>query len=784
MSFRPPVSSTVGFAAQWLWAPRPHPSRRSEELLRFREKLIASLRVGHGLGAEFELRLRSGGESTLALSCATFSGARWITRVLAPVYAGSPWVRRPEEAAVAPPAVFWGRRALGYPHPLREPEERPPASENLLLALRGISTGVWIRWRFSPWPACWPGPLESWATDSNHIGRFPSPRARERAPPSRDLEPPSGRSPPLFWKTVLEVGVSRGPGPESDATAVRRAVEAALRSNHGNGVRLSPRLLRSPWPKPWFAVSEAELAGILPGIDGRPDASESTSAWRTASILPLGRSATGRVAGPPVEPTQGRHLAILGETGMGKSSALIAVARKATTLGGLVLFDPLGETARSFRAGLSAEELRRLLWISADGPPCGINALEGAHGAGTDPVLADRRLNDLVHALRRVRSGRYSDSNFWGPRLEEMLGRALLAAAAFPGGTLVDAHTLLATGGRTRQVVPVEAQEEVHSLADRIRERPEDAEGARRLLYEVVRSPVLKALLCARTPRLHTKDLVEEGRIAVISGDASTVGETSARYLLAVYLALVWSELLGRGTRAKTFVVLDECQWFSHESLAEMLRLARRKNVHVILATQTIRSLPEGVADAVWTNVSDFLAFRGSPEEARELARSVDGVTAEELLALPRGHAVVLLGKGSAVHWVRSSGRPPEPEEDPPGRPLAFQPTPPAESEAFPRRPSFSTIEDGLRALVERARGLPPGTRLRVDLSELRKTGDAEERTIRALGARLGRVGALVATEHCGGRRTWVIEPAKIPSPENGTVVPPAQGPTSFPQPS
>ena len=123
-------------------------------------------------------------------------------------------------------------------------------------------------------------------------------------------------------------------------------------------------------------------------------------------------------------------------------------------------------------------------------------------------------------------------------------------------------------------------------------------------------------------------------------------------------------------------------------TVAEMLRLARRRNVHVVLATQTVGSLPEGVEEAVWTNVSDFVAFRGSPEEARELERATVGVSVEEILALPRGHAAVLLGKGNSVAWMRTAGRPPDAND------LDLRPPPPSKSPPSEGVRLASTSED------------------------------------------------------------------------------------------
>ena len=103
--------------------------------------------------------------------------------------------------------------------------------------------------------------------------------------------------------------------------------------------------------------------------------------------------------------------------------------------------------------------------------------------------------------------------------------------------------------------------------------------------------------------------------------------------------------------------MLDEAQWFVHESVAEMLRLGRRRTS--TSCSPPRRSVaPEPVAEAVWTNVADFVSFRGSPEEAREFARATRGVSAETVLSLPRGEAVVLLGKGNSVHWLCTARMP------------------------------------------------------------------------------------------------------------------------------
>ena len=730
---------------------------------------MAALHVGHGIAAAYEIRVESGPTARLTLGCSSPEAARWVARVLVPAYGRSAWTRVSPTTRPTGLEVEWARRVRPWPERFREFYDGPSATGVLALAMVGVVPGVRVRWRFSPHPASWrlPRPL------NGEESRHPTPssgelRARTSTVPRPEARPPNPPL-PLFWRTRLALEIPTEVAeniPTRNRT--RTAIEDALRSGGANGVRFRPRRILPSREGPWFELAEDELAAVLPDLDG-PGASPFPEAASGRPVLPLGRSDGGQLVGPRVEAFQGRHLAVLGETGMGKSATLVALALKAKDLGGVVLFDPLGETAASFVRELPPDERRdRLVWVSPQDGSARINALEGIGRREADVVLADRRLNDLVYALRRVRSGRY-DSKYWGPRLEEMLTRALAAAAAIPSSTLVDAHTLLATGGRFRQVVPPDAQEGVRELADRIRERPEDAEGARRLLYEVVRSPVLSRMLCDRDPRMHPAQLVAPGRIAVISGDAAIVGESAARYLLAVYLALVWSELLARATPSKTFVLLDESQWFAHESLTEMLRLARRRNVHVILATQTIGSLPDGVDEAVWANVSDFVAFRGSPEEARELARASSSISVEDLLSLPRGHAAVLLGKGNSVAWVRAVGRPADPGEswgnDRASVPVRVGPADVGERHA---EPTIGDVEKVLDWLRRRARSSSDRAPLQVSLRELRESVDPGGRAIREAGALLGRTGALLRSVGEDSGSVWTLDPSRFPPSPSG----------------
>ncbi|HLN51633.1 MAG: helicase HerA domain-containing protein [Thermoplasmata archaeon] len=787
----------TGRASAWAFAPQAEPLAARDEPARFRGRLDSVLRAGHGVGVSFTLCLESGSAEPLVITTTDSTSERWVDRVLATAYDPGQW-RRTLSPAPRPGRSYSARRR-SLPGEAGAPLPEPGAIlRTLAQSLRTLPRGVGVRIAIIPVRAR--ASLERWTSwlptqpverPMRPLGRFVDP-ARHQPPTPQPLPPPA------LWKA--DVVITEGNGAlAAFHGSVAAAVEAAWRRLDGTGIRFSPTRGAGIRPS-GFLLAEPEVLGLLPGRDGPP--AQRFVPEPSPAVLALGRTIEGSVVGVPVDSRQGRHLAIVGETGMGKSSLLVALAARAARLGGVVVLDPLGETSRAIRLEL-ASAAARVLWVApGEGPPS-INALEGIGREGAaDLVRAERRIDDMVHALRRVRSGRYADSSFWGPRLEEMLGRAVRAAAAIPGGTLADAHTLLATMGRSRQVVPPSAQEALRELAERVRERPEDAEGARRLLYELARNPTLEQMLCARSPSLSAREFVAPGRIVLVSGDAARVGESTARYLFAVYLALLWSELLSREAAAKTFVILDEAQWFAHESLAEMLRLARRLNVHVILATQSIGSLPEVVREAVWTNVADFVAFRGSPDEARELSRTARGVPSEAILALPRGEAAVFLGKGEAVRWVRTVRLPQHVErvDRANGPPVVVRdpgladtgdgcgnPPEPSRTAHQVERPEGDVsgadgILDAVRALASASESVGP---IEVALDQLRsRPAPGNDHAIRCAGTLLGRAGALVRVERGPRGTVWWVDPARIPGRRGANAGPAAEAISRAPQPS
>lgn len=748
---------------------------RAEEYPRFEANLNSALKIAHGLGIEIHLRLDAGPDTGLEVSAVGTDARRWFDRVLVTAYPRGWWTllrksvptSRTRIAAVAKPIGKWDQ-------PFRCVEDSPRWIDAWLQALSAVPAGHSLHGRFRPIPATpcvpvIPAPPDVEPRTLDPGSRFaPLPEAERRL---RDRMDRRRRS--LTWATSIDVETSRANHLDLIETgALSSGLAAAARLEGANGLRfqrVSRFRARSPH---WFILSEEEVRALLPSpetpihLSGLPSEIGSSS-------LRFGRDSSGSSVAIPLDPDQGRHFALLGETGMGKSSLLVRLALQAAELGGVVLLDPIGETGRELLSRLPAKDAGRVRWVSPIDAPLGLNALEGSPAnSQSDPTILDRRIGDLVTGLKRVRASRYADQSFWGPRIEEMLFRSLRAASLYPNGSLEDALLLLECADRAPRGVPEPARAAVQELHQRVRDRPDELEGALRVLHEIVRSPALRGLLCCKSSSWSAASAVDNRAIVVITGDAPQVGELTARYLLSVYLALLWSEILARPRSEKLFLLSDEVQWFAHESLTDLLRLGRRFNVHVGVATQAIRSLPEPVRDSIWTNCADFVVFRGSPDEAREFSRWLPGIVPGELLALPPGRALAFLGKGSKVEWLKTDalqtglfraldiykssanrttvalGSANESEKR--AADTDVQP----KVEAVPGPPGMRRIFAVIAAWIEKGGDAPE---VLIPLEWIRRTANSDEETLRRAGSTLGRIQALRTRFEGSTKGTWSI---------------------------
>ncbi|MCI4348025.1 MAG: ATP-binding protein, partial [Thermoplasmata archaeon] len=367
--------------------------------------------------------------------------------------------------------------------------EVPPWSETVLAELGAIRAGIVVEWDLLPDPTIPSKYPPSPPTSSMSPGEL-----RMRTLPERVLhDGAEARRTGLRWR--VDGRILTDPSNESHEASVRLSLllEKASHLDGGNGFRCRRATSLLSRFSSGVVLSEAELVGLFP-----PSASVAFSSRPGEPLegpcLWLGKDLRGSLAGLPLDPVEGRHLLVLGETGMGKSSLVVRLAWQALHWGNVLFFDPVGDTAREFLAGLPAAA--RVSWVSPTVRGLTLSLLGEIESRGRgNHERRERLVDDVVSALRRVRVARYAESPFWGPRLEEMLSQALRAASQWPGTSLSIAERLLSPGWFASRPIPETAREAVADIRRRIERSPQDGDGARRLLSEITRSEVLRGML-------------------------------------------------------------------------------------------------------------------------------------------------------------------------------------------------------------------------------------------------------------------------------------------------
>ncbi len=564
----------------------------------------------------------------------------------------------------------------------------------------------------------------------------------------------------------------------------RRVIEHFLSSRLGRGstpFRVPATLLSSTEVGLWFPSPYLSPVGLPPVVRGEPN-------------VTLGLDTAGEPVCLPWSTREGHHLLAAGETGMGKSTLLVNLATSLSDPDlSVVVFDPRGDTVRSFVAHLAEDQVSHALLIAPTESPVAQNVLhfDFDPDAGKASIQRERLVSELVTAFRRVRAERFGDTFYWGPRIEDVLTRVFLLLSYQPGSTLLDAVRILENPG---EALAIANDGEGDALAMRFlarglsEEKPENLEGARRVIAEVTYSPVLSGLLASQGHCWDLSETLAPGRITLLSLERNAVSTRGSSFLGSILLSLLWSRILNRGkAQGHILLILDEVQDYANESLADMLRQGREYGVHIWAATQSIAALPEGLREALVTNAKDVILFRGSPSDAR-FARDELGLPPEDSpMTLARGEAFAFLGKSSYIRRFRMrtssaslgqsalEGRYVRLVDQ--SRPFwaKQQPPHPAITSVGPSHPpsSETPFKDILLTLFAGATAMGAEHEFQVSVSLVRVLFQGNEELTRSFGRFLVHNGVLIRTLRSGKMRLWVLStqglgkfPGTSPSPE------------------
>ncbi|WP_263970031.1 type IV secretory system conjugative DNA transfer family protein [Actinomyces sp. oral taxon 171] len=366
------------------------------------------------------------------------------------------------------------------------------------------------------------------------------------------------------------------------------------------------------------------------------------------------------------------HTHLLGPTGVGKSTVLLALALADAAEGrGLLLLDPKGDLATDFLARLPEERADDVVVLDPTNPcPVGFNPLAGP------PELAVVTAEAVLGVLAEL----FRDS--WGIRTADVLSAALLTLARIPQATLVWLVPLLTNPAFRRRVLALAPPDPLGTdvfwqgyEAKPVRTQAVEVAPVLNKLRQLMLRPGLRAMLGQAQPRFGLTDLLERRRIVVVNLNQGLLGAGAARLLGTLLVAQLWQHLLARQAepperRQIVSVYIDEVQAFLAGlpgSLADALAQARSLGAAFHLAHQYRGQLSAEMIQAVETNTRSKVYFALSATDAAAAARLAPELEAADfqLLAQYQAYATVM-HHGRPSGWFSLATRPaPPPVRDP-----------------------------------------------------------------------------------------------------------------------
>lgn len=322
---------------------------------------------------------------------------------------------------------------------------------------------------------------------------------------------------------------------------------------------------------------------------------------------------------------RGRHMYIIGKTGMGKSTLLENMAIQDIRNGeGMAFLDPHGGTADRIMEYVPAHRMRDVVYFAPFDMeyPIAFNVMED--------VGYDKRhlvVSGLLSAFRKI----WVDA--WSARMEYILSNTLLALLEYEGATLLDVNRMLINKAFRKKVVdnvtdPIVKSFWVDEFANYTDRYTQDATPAiQNKVGQFTSNPLIRNIVGQAKSSFDIRRMMDEKKILIMNLSKGRVGEVNTTLLGSMLVTKIYLAAMSRADVSADamkalppfYLYVDEFQNFANESFSDILSEARKYKLRLIIAHQYVEQMEEEVRDAVFGNVGTTVSFRVGPFDAETL---------------------------------------------------------------------------------------------------------------------------------------------------------------------
>ncbi len=347
---------------------------------------------------------------------------------------------------------------------------------------------------------------------------------------------------------------------------------------------------------------------------------------------------------------RGKHVYVIGKTGMGKSTMLENMAIQDIQNGeGIAFIDPHGSTAEKLLDFVPRDRIKDVVYFAPfdTDHPIGFNVMED--------VGYDKRhlvVSGLMGALKRI----WVDA--WSARMEYILQNTLLALLEYPDSTLLDVNRMLISKTFRQAVVekitdPIVKGFWVEEFAAFTDTYTREATPAiQNKIGQFTANPLIRNIVGQGKSSFDLRKIMDEKKIFIVNLSKGRMGETNASLLGSMLVVKIYLAAMSRADEPaarmaklpRCYFYVDEFQSMMNESFADILSESRKYKLALTLANQYIEQMEEEVRDAVFGNVGTLIVFRVGPFDAEVLETVFDPTfTPEDLVSLGIGQIYLTL---------------------------------------------------------------------------------------------------------------------------------------------
>ncbi|MBT3704892.1 DUF87 domain-containing protein [Candidatus Peregrinibacteria bacterium] len=321
---------------------------------------------------------------------------------------------------------------------------------------------------------------------------------------------------------------------------------------------------------------------------------------------------------------RGRHIYVIGKTGMGKSTLLENMIYSDVIEGkGVGLIDPHGDLADTVLGFIPPNRTNDVVLIEPSDRdfPVAFNMLENI-----DPAFNTIVCSGLVGIFKKI----YADS--WGPRLEHILRNTILSLLEYPGTTMLGITRILQDEAFRKKVVPKITDPIVKSFwvneFDKMQDRMK-IEAISPILNKVgqfLASPIIRNIVGQPKSAVDLRFAMDKGKIVIINLSKGKIGEDNSSLLGSMFITKFQLDAMSRANtpekdRKEFYLYVDEFQNFATDAFATILSEARKYKLSLTMANQYIAQMPDEVKDAVFGNVGTLMSMQVGFDDAEYISQ-------------------------------------------------------------------------------------------------------------------------------------------------------------------